>query len=54
MKARFSVGGGLVAIEASLWIDPDGLLIKTQQLVISGRTEKAAARIGWRFTCAGK
>ena len=54
MKARFSGGGGLVGIEASLWIDPDGAMIKTQQLVISGRTEKATARIGWRFQRAGK
>ena len=50
MKAR----GGLVGIEASLWIDPEGAMIKTQQLVISGRTEKAAARIGWSFKRAGK
>jgi uncharacterized heparinase superfamily protein len=54
MKARSSEGGGLVGIEASLWIDPDGVMVKTQQLVISGRTEKAAARVGWSFKRAGK
>ena len=54
MKARFSGGSGPVSIEASLWIDPDGAMVKTQQLVISGRTEKAAARISWSFKRAGK
>lgn len=50
MKAR----GGTVAIEPSLWIDPEGQVCKTQQLVIGGRTEKAAANIGWSFRRAGK
>ena len=54
MKARVAGGGGRVGIEASLWIDPDGAMIKTQQLVINGRTEKAAARIAWSFKRAGK
>lgn len=50
MKAR----GGHVSIEPSLWVDPGGTVHKTQQLVISGRTEKAAASIGWSFKCAAK
>ncbi len=50
MKVR----GGSVQIEASLWIDPAGVIHKTQQLVISGQTEQAAANIGWRFQRAGK
>lgn len=50
MKAR----GGNVAIEPSLWIDPDGVVHKTLQLVISGHTEKAGASIGWSFKRAGK
>ena len=50
MKAR----GGLVTIEPSLWIDPDGQVHKTQQLVINAATEKAAASIGWSFKRAGK
>lgn len=50
MKAR----GGKVSIEASLWIDPGGTIHKTQQLVISGRTDKAAASLGWSFKRAGK
>ncbi len=50
MKAR----GGTVSIEPSLWIDPAGTLHKTQQLVVSGRTEKAVASIGWSFKRAGR
>jgi uncharacterized heparinase superfamily protein len=50
MKTR----GGQVSIEPSLWVDPAGTIHKTQQLVISGRTEKAAANIGWSFKRAGK
>ena len=50
MKTR----GGAVTIEPSLWIDPAGTVHKTQQLVISGRTDKAAASIGWSFRRAGK
>lgn len=50
MKAR----GGPVAIEASLWIDPQGTYHKTQQLVITGHTSGAAARIGWSFKRAGR
>ena len=48
------VRGGLVGIEPSLWIDPGGTVHKTLQLVVTGRTEKAAANIGWSFKRAGK
>ena len=54
MKARIDGGPGVVSIEASIWVDPAGTLHKTQQLVISGRTNKAAASIGWSFKRAGK
>ncbi len=50
MKAR----GGAVAIEPSLWIDPGGTTHRTQVLVVTGRTDKAAASIGWSFKRAGK
>lgn len=50
MKAR----GAIVSIEPSLWIDPEGQVRKTQQLVLNARTEKAAASIGWSFKRAGK
>jgi uncharacterized heparinase superfamily protein len=50
MKVR----GGKVVIEPSLWVDPAGVIHKTQQLVINGRTVQAAASIGWSFKRAGK
>lgn len=50
MKTR----GGAVSIEPSLWVDPAGTIHRTQQLVISGRTQMAAANIGWSFKRAGK
>ena len=54
VKARFGPAGGALAIEPSLWVGPDGVIHKTQQLVISARTEQAAASIGWSFRRAGK
>ncbi len=55
MKTRAGAGStGQVVIEASLWVDPAGTLHKTQQLVVAGRTDKAAASIGWSFKRAGK
>ncbi|MBC7505251.1 MAG: heparinase II/III family protein [Sandarakinorhabdus sp.] len=54
MKARFGAPGGLVTIEPSLWIDPEGNVHRTVQLVISARTEQATASIGWSFKRAGK
>ena len=54
MKSRIDGGPGKVTIEASLWVDPAGTLHKTQALVISGRTNGAAANIGWSFKRAGK
>jgi uncharacterized heparinase superfamily protein len=50
MKTR----GGQVNIEQSLWVDAVGTLHKTQQLVITARTERGAASIGWSFRRAGK
>ena len=50
MKAR----GGTLGIEPSVWIDPEGHIHKTQQLVISARTDKAASSIAWSFKRAGK
>ena len=50
MKAR----GGTLSIEPSLWVDPDGQLHKTSQLVISGLVEKGAATVGWSLKRAGR
>jgi len=51
---QMKVRGGTLAIEPSLWVDPDGQLHKTSQLVISGQTEKGARVIGWSLKRAGK
>jgi uncharacterized heparinase superfamily protein len=53
-KARIAAGSGQLLIEPSLWVDADGTIHRTQQLVISGTTEKQAADIHWSFTRAGK
>jgi uncharacterized heparinase superfamily protein len=54
LKTRVDGGPGTVAVEASIWVDPAGAVHKTQALVISGRTQHAAASIGWSFKRAGK
>jgi uncharacterized heparinase superfamily protein len=50
MKAR----GGALTIEPSVWVDPQGQMQKTTQLVLSGSTEKGAASIGWSLKRAGR
>lgn len=51
---QMKVRGGSVAIEPSLWVDPDGKLHKTSQLVMSGQTEKGAAIVGWSLKRASR
>ncbi len=53
-KARLDSGSGRLQIEPSLWVDAEGTIHRTQQLVISGTTEKCAADIHWSFARAGK
>jgi uncharacterized heparinase superfamily protein len=53
-KARIEAGSGRLLIEPSLWVDADGSIQRTQQLVITGSTEKCAADLHWSFTRAGK
>ena len=53
-KARVTAGSGRLLIEPSLWVDADGNIHRTQQLVVSGSTDKCAADIQWSFTRAGK
>jgi len=50
MKAR----GGRLAIVPSLWIDPQGTMHKTSQLVISATTDKGTASIGWSLKRASR
>ena len=41
--------GGTLAIEESLWIDPDGQPLVSQQLVINGETPPGGATVSWIF-----
>ena len=52
----FKAGGEgcRLAIEPSLWIDEAGTIHRTQQLVLSGQTIKAAADLRWNLRRAGK
>lgn len=51
---KASGDGCRLAIEASLWIDEAGTIHRTQQLVLSGQTVKAAADLRWSLRRAGK
>uniref|UniRef100_UPI001969B60D heparinase II/III family protein n=1 Tax=Sandarakinorhabdus rubra TaxID=2672568 RepID=UPI001969B60D len=53
-KTRITAGEGRLLIEPSLWVDGNGVIHRTQQLVISGRTDRCAADIHWSFTRASK
>jgi uncharacterized heparinase superfamily protein len=53
-KAHVAAGSGRLQIEASLWIDADGTMQRTQQLVIAGQTETCAADVHWSLKRAGK
>ena len=44
---QFRCRGGALAIEESLWIDPDGRPVSTQQIVISGEASAGGETIGW-------
>ena len=44
---QFRCRGGALAIEESLWIDPDGRPVSTQQVVVSGEATAGGETIGW-------
>lgn len=44
---QFRCRGGVLAIEESLWIDPDGRPVSTQQIVVSGEAAAGGETIGW-------
>lgn len=44
---QFRCRGGSLTIEDSLWIDPDGRPVSTQQVVISGDAAAGGETIGW-------
>lgn len=53
-KVRLDHGGGRLAIEPSIWVDATGTIQRTQQLVVSGATQKLAADVHWSLKRAGK
>jgi uncharacterized heparinase superfamily protein len=53
-KVRLESGAGRLAIEPSVWVDGAGTIQRTQQLVVSGGTQKMAADVHWSLKRAGK
>jgi uncharacterized heparinase superfamily protein len=53
-KVRLESGAGRLAIEPSVWVDGVGTIHRTQQLVVSGGTQKMAADVHWSLKRAGK
>jgi uncharacterized heparinase superfamily protein len=50
---QFRCGTGALAIEDSLWVDGDGRLHPTKQLVVSAMTEAGGNSIGWLLKRVG-
>jgi uncharacterized heparinase superfamily protein len=50
---QFRCRGGALAIEDSLWVDPNGRARSTSQLVVSGEAPSGGASVGWMFKRAG-
>jgi uncharacterized heparinase superfamily protein len=46
---QFKARGGRLALDESLWIDPDGRPARTHQLVVSGETSAQGASVNWSF-----
>jgi uncharacterized heparinase superfamily protein len=44
---QFRCRGGVLAIEESLWVNPDGRPLSTQQLVVSSEAAQGGENIGW-------
>ena len=54
-KLRLDDSSGCrLVIEPSVWVDASGAIQRTQQLVVSGTTQKMAADVHWSFKRAGK
>ncbi len=50
---QFRSHGGALAIDDSLWVDGNGRIRATQQLVISGEVPAGGASVSWAFRRAG-
>jgi len=46
---QFRCRGAAVAIEESLWIDPDGRPVSTQQIVATGEAPAGGVSVSWAF-----
>ncbi|EQB31145.1 heparinase II/III family protein, partial [Sphingobium ummariense] len=50
---QFRAGAGKLAIEESLWVDPDGRPHPTRQLVVTAEALPGGSSIGWLFKRVG-
>ena len=50
---QFRSHGGALVIDDSLWVDGNGRIRATQQLVISGEVPAGGASVSWAFRRAG-
>ncbi len=50
---QFKATGGAVTIDESLWVDGEGRLYNTQQIVVSGEAPPGGASISWVLRRAG-
>ena len=50
---QFRSHGGALSIDDSLWVDGNGRIRGTQQLVISGEVPAGGASVCWAFRRAG-
>jgi uncharacterized heparinase superfamily protein len=50
---QFRCTGGTLSIDESLWINGDGALLGTQQLVVSGDAPPGGASVSWTFKRIG-
>ena len=50
---QFRATGGKLSVDESLWINGDGALLGTQQLVVSGDAPPGGASVSWIFRRVG-
>ena len=48
-RTTVRVAGGTVTIEDSVWIDPDGQMVPTRQIVAGGSADPGGATLNWVF-----
>ena len=50
---QFRTGSGVLTVEDSLWVDPDGRPHPTRQMVVTGEALPGGSSIGWLFKRVG-